>query len=176
MFVVEDNKLLTFSEFLVSESIKPKIVDYGTDLNNKEWKRLNYNSYITAFKSSGLIYIVFYRNGYIGLFSGKVEPFDNLEYIDSFEDLINVYNMDRTNTSEGIIIFNKAFYVFVQIIKLYNPKQILFDGNDKDLGGMYEKIVQNKFFLNQIKELGYCYVGKIEDLKRNYFKFERITT
>ena len=170
-----NGETMTFSEYLISESVKPKFTEFGTDLKNEKWKKLNDNFFVTCFKIHKTLYMAVYRLGYIGFYVAREpEEFNNLKNITNYDDFVEDYHFDRTSTHGAIIVFNNFFYVINKAILGFKPHVIRFDGNDKDLGGLYETMVKNRFFTKQVNELGYTYSGRKQIGKNNFFEFERV--
>ena len=51
MWTISENKIMTYSEYLLSEAIKPTVTEYGTDFKNEKWKNVGEGFYITHFKT-----------------------------------------------------------------------------------------------------------------------------
>jgi hypothetical protein len=56
MWIKEGNEIMLYSEYMLSEAIKPRTIDYGTDCKNKQWKDLGRGFQATYFETEDYIY------------------------------------------------------------------------------------------------------------------------
>jgi hypothetical protein len=168
MWIIENEQVFLCSEYMLSESIKPKQIDYGTDFENKQWRQLDHNFYVTFFKTTNW-YVVFYREGFVGF--GYIEK--SPDEFTSIQQIFDHNPFKQTNFYQATHIFNYAFYILIQIIKKFNPPSIYFDASASHLVGVYEAMVKNKTFLQHIQKNGYAYKGKLNQEKRSFYTFER---
>jgi hypothetical protein len=156
---------MTYSEFLLSESVSPVKTNYGTDLSNEEIIFEN-DQHFTFFKMKDLYYLVGVNSKTGEIYFGTSDTFDteSEDNIDNFDDT------KRGTNKLSLRVFNNVFYVLLEILKdISDIKKLYFNGANKDLENTYSLIVKNKFFLEKLKELGYNYKGKID----NNFTFRR---
>jgi len=52
MFIVENNEIISFTDYIISESVRPKEIDYGVneETNDKQFKK-GKNFYYTVFSN-----------------------------------------------------------------------------------------------------------------------------
>lgn len=168
-FIVIEDKILSFQEYCLTESIAPKKTAYGTndDADNKVIENV-YEALITFFKSNGIVYAVLIKS----YNDGVVVGFGASDVKNSFIKNLKAFTDKRTNGLSGGLAaqtFSKVFYVLVEIIKKKKlDYPLYFSGADPRLGILYDAVVKNKFFIEELKKLGYTYVGKEHD----HHKFE----
>ena len=143
----------TFSEWLMSESIKPLEVDFGSNpplFNNK--KMLNYLGGIsgTCFVSDNLLYAVqFSENGEVAFGVCNKIPKDLKELgMLKFSD-------NRIVTKSALKVLNKVFYVLIELLKSIK-KDVYFSAANEGLSNIYRAMLRNKFFNIELNKIGYC--------------------
>jgi len=158
---------LSFSEYLLTEGIKPKETSYGTDEYCK-------NGVIdTIYKKQFCSTLIKNEDEYIfvGILSDGECSFGTVKEQYYNKDLLEmssyISDKKKNNGSPAIKIFGKVFYVLLKIFKKYNLKTLKFEAANKDLGNVYSKMVKNKYFLKSLEDEDLYYNG----LQDGYFTF-----
>jgi hypothetical protein len=147
-------KPLTFEQWLLTEAIEPVLVEYGSNaplFNNKEISLLPSDIKSTCFLVRNLLYMVqLDSHGEIAFGVSEIIPETNEElYTLNFSDKIV-----KSIQSNGLNIFNKVFYVLLELLK--NTKDsIFFQSANVDLEHFYTKLLGNKFFNKRLNDIGY---------------------
>lgn len=160
---------ILYSDYVLSEAILPKQIEYGTDFRNKEWKQFG-TFFVTFFNSNNNQYVYIFQNGFIGF--GVLDKQPN--QIKNIADILNNNTFKRTRTPDVIKVFNNFFFITLEVIKKFQPEKLHFDGSDKALGNLYEIMLNNKKLLDEIKNHGFVYIDKKELNHRYFYTFERI--
>jgi len=154
MFLQDSNgNLVSFSEFCLSESIRPKPTQYGTDENasNGNIER-KFGIYYTFIKTEDAYWSVSIR------LDGEVAFSRRDDYSPDPMD----YSDDRRSTRSALQVFNHVFYVLLEMfdkIKVNTMTVITFEGANPALGKVYDRLVKNKWFLASMEEKGFEYSG-----------------
>jgi hypothetical protein len=147
----EDGRLLSFEEYLMSESFRPVEIQHGTnkDANNLEFG-VQGESIYTLFKLNGVYYCVQYRvsDGRIG-FGGS----------DQYSTQLKDYPDSPIRTKNAFKVFNHVFYIVSLMIKSYNLSKFIFTGARDGLIVVYSKMPHNKSFTGELNKLGFEYKG-----------------
>ena len=163
-FIREKGKFYSFFEYLLLESIKPKKIKWGSN-DNTDNNEFIYNnemkSYYTFFHFQDTNFIVYIRNN-------KEIGYEVIKAKKNLIDVVNqassmYFSTERIGINTAARIFSYVFYVILQVVKKLKYKEIYFSGADKKLGLMYDKLVQNKFFIKAVEKEGWFYTGKKED-------------
>lgn len=154
MLFTEDNKILTYNQYVLSEAIKPKVTDYGTDGMNGYFS-LSDNNLYTFFihKDKSYLFVIDKVNGEVG-FSSK-EGNISLNPSD--------YSLDSKNIHNAISVFNKVLYLITIAVKKHNLVTIMFEPANEYLGNFHKKLVNNDNFLKVLSDLGFVYHNDIKD-------------
>lgn len=146
------DQFLTFNEWLLSESILPTKVEYGNNpplFNNK--KILNYIGDVSGscFISDNLLYsIQFNADGEIAFGVSNKLPKD-------IKELAHVkFSDDRIITKSALSVFNKVFYVLVELLQK-QKRNVFFRSANGKLEGIYNAMLKNKYFNDELNKLGY---------------------
>ena len=150
--------ILSYSEFVaLNESVEPKIVNYGTDSQNKHWD-------ITVSKSTVYTFFSLSESHHIVVTMGLAAGFIGFGALNGkFSSNYKLYLEDRMSLSKALNIINKVFYVALQGAKKFDIKSLRFKGYDPQLCDFYDRIIENKFFQKHLQTAGYEYQGKIKD-------------
>lgn len=168
-FIYENGTFISFSEYLLSESIKPKEIDFGTNYdsyNNKAIVQMN-KLMLTSFKFNNKLYtVIIDKNNSVGFHWSEI-PENEISYydiigIDSSGDLV------QRGTS-AIKTFSYVFYIIIQMIKKFKIDEIKFDAAHKALGNVYDNIVKNKYFLEELEHQNLVFIKK----ENNEYLFKR---
>lgn len=162
-FIYENERFISFSNYCLSESIKPKEISYGLNdaTDDGEIKKLP-STMMTFFRHGDHTYMVsVMRNGEVGfgVSSSTERHLDN----------IIKFNTKRTGGGDAVKVFSYVFFVLGKINKQFGLKRLMFNSSDNMLGKMYDNLVKNKFFIKELKTMGYVYKGEIGV----YHTFER---
>jgi len=161
MLFEHENKLMFFREYILSEAIKPKETDFGTDGINKKFISTDRIVY-TFFKDNENSYLVA-----IDKLNGEV-AFSSKEGDITLNS--HDYNVSRKDTHNATRVFNKVFYIILFIAKKYDLDLISFDAANPALGNVYSIMVKNKKFLSELENHGYKYYAQID----NSYYFEKV--
>lgn len=155
-----NNDILTFREYLLSESIKPKSTNYGTDIDNnfsnKEWTDFEYG--YTFSKINDKYYCI--------LLKQQSDDMAEIAFATSDKSTNNPreYSVSRHDTHNILSVFSQLLYIFLEGIKIYpSIKYIIFESANPALGKAYDKMVKNKWLLETLKEQGFEYEGLLGD-------------
>jgi hypothetical protein len=160
--MVENGKIVSFSEWILSESVKPKQIDYGLNFkecNNKEIKNIQ-NMYLTAFNFNA-IHIV-------GLIDNEVtfaplEDYPNDIFSKDVLQMVEYMSDTKGNRNKSSLkVFNYVFYVLLEIIKTSKTEIFYFSSAHDKLSNLYSKIVQNKYFLGYLASEGFSFIEGTE--------------
>lgn len=157
-----ENNLMFFKEFILTEAIKPKETEFGTD--GKNGKFLSTDRIIYTFLKDD-------KNSYLV----AIDKVDGEIAFSSKEGNISLnhsdYNVSRKDTHNATRVFNKVFYIILIMAKKFNLELISFDAANPALGNVYSVMVKNKKFQDQLEKHGYKFYSEIG----NSYYFERTT-
>lgn len=153
--------LVSFSDFCLSESIRPKPTQYGTDRDMSDGNiERKGNTHYTFMKAEDSYWRVVIFNNEVGF--GRSEKY-SLDPSD--------YNTDRRDTRSALKIFNRVFYVLLEMfdkIRDNTMTVIKFDSAHPALGRVYDRMVKNKWFLESMSERDFEYIGLDKDGKHTF--------
>lgn len=156
MLFVLNNEFVGFSKYMLSESVIPKITNYGTNSNMSDNKWLETSlGYITYTKSDNTYYCIWISKSGEAMFLSSKEV--DISKLNDIDYIINTFDTGRTQTKRIINLFGEIIYILLQGAIKYRFNPIYFDGADKGLDKTYEYMVKNKYLLNKIEEYGYKY-------------------
>lgn len=153
-----DDKFIGLFDFLLSESIKPKVIDFGTneDFNDSSFFRVN--GIIGTSKYANRIYNVTFHesDGLLGFYFTYVKDidFNNFDYFDS---ILKDVQYELADPSHAAKVFSLVFYITLQLIKQYKIKTLKFNAQHSKLDKFYNALMKNKLFVNEFIRLGYDY-------------------
>jgi hypothetical protein len=155
MFLIENEEIITFTDYIISESVRPKEITYGTnkETDNGEFgSKTNY--YYTFFNKNEKYYmVVIDKKGNFGFGVNEKE----------FSDDIEDYDDSRKQTRNALTVFSHIVYVLLEFANKSKIKHLKFSAADPALGNVYSRMVKNKQLLNDIEQAGYRYFGLIDD-------------
>lgn len=163
---MENGKYLGMHSFLsLDESVGPKETDCGSDGKNKEWlqSKIDPEHHITFFshKPDRHVLVTLHKDtGELG-FSVKRGELSHDE---------NDYQTKRTDLGDALPVFNKVAHVTLEGAKKHKLDMIAFDGANRDLDKTYDKIVNNKYFIDKMKERGFYYHGQGKLVPHHIFR------
>lgn len=160
MLFEHKNKLMFFKEFILTEAIKPKETDFGTDGKNRKFLSSDKIVY-TFFKDDKNSYLVA-----IDKVNGEV-AFSSKEGEISLNS--SDYDVSRKDTHNATKVFNKVFYIILIMVKKYDLDLISFDAANPALGNVYSVMIKNKKFQEELEKVGYKFYAEIG----NSYYFER---
>lgn len=162
MFYIADkmsNKILSFEEFSISESLRPLRIDYGTDLKNEEWNSVEDIKW-TFIKYDRYFYCIIIDHGQIGFATSQ---FFDQKKMGVWENIPKYFDFDERKTSSAAKVFSHVFYVIIAGIKKYNIPLFFFSAQHPALGNVYKRMVEkNKYFLDAVDKAGFQSEGEIE--------------
>lgn len=160
MFLKTENGcIISFSNYCLSESIKPRTTDWGTniELNDRVVKHHpTLGAYYAFFNASDAYWVVFFAYA-----DTKAE----VGFATSNEFSLNLtsYTINRQLTSSALKVFNKVFFVIIEMLakpELKEINTIYFDAANPALGKVYDRLQQNKFFLSHLEDAGFVFDRK----------------
>lgn len=162
-FIFENNKIISFSDYCLSESIKPKEINYGTNnlFNNSEFIKIG-SLILTSFEFNDKVYTVINSENDIGFHALNKSEINYLNF--NYIEEIQKKSIELT-ASNAIKIFSFVFFIIKDMIKKYNLTIITFDGENVKLSKMYDNLIKNKFFIEEMKNLKFEYC---EDSKNKH--------
>ncbi|MCG7944830.1 MAG: hypothetical protein N0C84_00630 [Candidatus Thiodiazotropha taylori] len=156
--MLTDNlKMLNFKGYLaLTESLRMTKTKFGTNSSMSNGKiETNFGTHHHTFFDAGNTYV------FVGLVAGGEVGFGTSS---EFSLDVTDYDMDPKNfRKSSIVLFSKVFYVIVEMLKQTKTKEVRFSGDNANLERMYDKVVKNKYFLDELDKIGYKYRGKLGD-------------
>lgn len=152
MIIFENNNILSFSEYCLSESIKPREISFGIneDMNDLDIAQ-DHNAAYTFFKFDDLFYCVTFlkKSMTVGFGVSEKHSLTPSDYVS-----------DRTQTRRALMVFNHVLFVLFLMIGVFSPIFVKFESANPALGKVYDRMVDNQFVLNYIENNGYRYEGE----------------
>jgi hypothetical protein len=149
----EQKRMMTFGEFCLSESIAPKSVAYGTDIemNDKTFYVSSDDDLATFFEFNKLFYCVTYiaRNKEVGFGVSEKQSVDMSDYSDT-----------KIQTSKALQVFGHVMFIIMTMANEQRLDVIKFDSANTKLGEIYDRLVNNKFIMKYINDKHFEYTGK----------------
>lgn len=160
MLVNDEGVVMLFRDYILSESIRPRYTEYGTDLKNRQWNHHN-EGYFTFYEGEQYIYCVMITDkGNVGFFtSNKDVDVSNIKLPRSVFD--SGFTFEKRTTERYLKTFNRSFYVILEGVNKFKIDEVKFSGADINLSITYESLVKNKFFLDVMRQEGFEYKGFI---------------
>ncbi len=151
---------------ILMEAIEPKEVPYGTneDADNGEIRTTGSAQY-TFFKDGDYYYVVGVdENGVFGFGA-------NMAYSPNIES----YSVERVRSVSAFRVFSKVMYVLSQLVASARRPiyYIKFAAADHKLAGLYTKMVKNRRLLDEVRRMGFRYVGVMEEQGKERYIFAR---
>ena len=164
-----NDNFMSLDSFLLSESIKPKIIEYGTNekFNNSKIFRIN-NVIGTSFKYNDKIYTITFdtNENEFGFYFVLLKDVDFTNF-DYFNTILDEVDQVVNNPSNAAKIFGFVFHIILEIIEKYNLKMIKFNGANNKLDKFYTKLMQNKLFIDEFTKLNFEF-----SMENGYFVFK----
>lgn len=152
MIIHVNEQMMSFSEYCLSESIKPAEISYGINhaMDDQDIKQSDKHAY-TFFKFDDLYYSVTFlkKTMEVGFGVSEQHSLDPNKYVD-----------DRTQTRRALRVYGHVMFVLFEILDFYKPPYIKFDSANPAVGKVYDRMVDNKFIMNYINQNGYIYEGQ----------------
>lgn len=159
MLITENGKVMSFTEWRLSESVAVIETDYGVDRFAQD-KRLELigNFWVSLLLNDTRYYMVGVNKetGSVSFGASGKYSLDPSNYSD-----------DRKQTSNAILVLGKVMFVVFRIALQKRISEISFEGANPALGTVYQRMVNNKFFLNSVRDAGYKFSH--EDSRRYIF-------
>lgn len=155
MFLIENEEIITFTDYIISESVRPKEITYGTneETDNGEFGSRP-NHYYTFFNKNEKYYMVVVdKKGNFGFGVNEKE----------FSDDIKDYDDSRKQTRNALTVFSHIVYVLLEFVNKSKIKHLKFSAADLALGNVYSRMIKNKQLMNDIEQSGYRYFGFLDD-------------
>lgn len=160
MFIRNQGDLVSFTDYLLSESILPKKTAYGTDLLAKD-KTIqttgNLIWTITRHDDNYYMVLVNKNTGECGF--GAYDKWDG--------DFDLPFSHDRRMSTNALASFGYVWYVLLEIADKHKLTLLKFDAADQKLSRVYDRMIENKFFLSYLSKSGWSYQGK----PNNFYTF-----
>lgn len=159
-----DDKFVGLFDFLLSESIKPKIIEFGINkyFNDSNFFEVN-NIIGTSFKYSNRLYNITLNksDSSLSFYFTYIKDidFNNFDYFDS---ILQEVQYELADPSHAAKVFSLVFYVTLQLVTKYKIKTIKFDAQHNRLDKFYNTLMKNKLFMDEFIKLGYSY-SKTDD-------------
>lgn len=146
---------------ILSESIKPRPVPYGTDFVNHQWRQLQGGQWVTFFRSNKDLFVVIYHMGSIAFGHNYFKPDVDISDIQTYDQLRYNYsfNVDKGHHTNALLVFNQVFYVILDAIRKFDPEVVKFGSGSVKLEDMYKQLVRNKSFTQVLDDAGYFFTG-----------------
>lgn len=155
---IEDRFICLF-DYLLSESIKPAKIEYGTnkDFNNEKFFRVN-NMVGTSFVYDNKLYSVILNEGNIvGFHFSYIKDIDFNDF-NYFENVLRVLDYKLEVPAHAAKVFGLVFFILLEMVSKYNLKYIKFDAEHTKLDKFYDTLFSNKLFVKEFEERGYEFV------------------
>lgn len=155
-YIVHENKIMTLTDFCLSEAILPKETAFGTDkdMNDGKTKRIGDpvdRFHYTFFKGKKSHHIAgIHANGEVGIGTSDEHTLDPFKYDDSRR---------RTN-DDARHFFGKAMHVIHHIADKHGINHLKFDASNPKLGSVYDMMSRSPSTVKSMKERGWSYKGK----------------
>ena len=167
IFTRYQGKLMNFNQFVMSEGIAPKKTSFGYDKDASNSKLMsNDGQWLTFVKIDGNAYVAMLSGPNFGFATSTEEEFDanyvHLRFrgVDRFMD---IFDDNPTNTKSALRVFNKIFYVAIQMVEQTGREDLIFSAATRNLESLYSKMVKNKSFLSAISKMGWAFNGQSGD-------------
>jgi hypothetical protein len=160
-----NGKIVTFSEYLLSESIRPKNISYGLNKDTNDSKIYNKGGitgtlFLHPKSEYGILVAIVNKEAVFGIYDKDLHS--------NFNDIIEVLSdRNERGTAPGLKICSHVFYVILELLKITKDTELFFDASNRDLGRVYDYLVKNKYFIEELDKIGFTYK---EDSK---YKFKR---
>lgn len=164
-----NDNFISVDSFLLSESIKPKMIEYGTNEKFNNSKIFRINSVIgTSFKYNDKIYTITFdtNENEFGFYFVLLKDVDFTNF-DYFSTILDEVDQVVNNPSNAAKIFGFVFHIILEIIEKYNLKMIKFNGANNKLDKFYTKLTQNKLFIDEFTKLNFEF-----SMENGYFVFK----
>lgn len=162
-FIFENGNIISFRDYLLSESIKSKIISYGTNYKEYDNKKIeNINSIkLTSFIFEDKVYTIIIDNSNSVGFHFSELPDKEIDYFEIIK--VDTSGKAVRNSSSAIKVFSYVFYVILEIADKFNLKELKFSAEHLSLGKVYDNLVKNKFFIDELKSKNFNFIGKKDD-------------
>lgn len=161
----DERVFMGFATFLsLSESIKPKETEYGTDSKNGEWDSSILNHHHTFFShrpDHHVLVTLNHRSGELAFAT---------HHGDFSTDVWKHYSNERQNRDDSFTVLGKALHVGLDGAKKHGMKHLVIKGADDGLRHAYKTFLKNKFLQKHLEDNGYRYSHSDNDAHH----FERI--
>lgn len=151
-FIFENGNIIEFNSYCLSESIKPKKVNFGCnipDFNNETFYSLEGDSVIgTSFYFKEIVYTVSYFKGEIGF------HISDESHISNYKEFM-LSNKKQTIASNAILVFSNILYIIIEMTNKFNLSEIRFQGENNKLDKMYSNLIKNKIFISELNKIGF---------------------
>lgn len=168
-----NNRLWTFGDFMVSESVRLKKTEFGVNsfIDDRNFKRIDtLKASITFIEYQDSLYLIFLDdNNEFGFGTLK----DNHKYVTDTDVNIDKIIIDITDDNlnvgaPAIKIFSKIMYVMAEMVKIFNLEDFYFSSANDKLSPVYDKLVMNKYFLSDLSDKDISFINKKDN--EYYFK------
>jgi hypothetical protein len=158
----QSGDLVSFTDYILSESILPKKTSYGTDTETKNSAiGIHKNLLWTVTKHDDNYYMVLVNKNTGECGFGVYDKWDG--------DFDLPFSHERKMSSNALTSFGYVWYILLEIADKHSLSQIKFDAADPKLGRVYDRMIQNKLFLSYLSNSGWTY----KDKTNNFYYFIR---
>lgn len=158
MFVPLNDSFVSFSEFLLSESIIPVKTVFGTDkgATNGSIGVVGGDLFWTVIKHKNHFFLVYYskRSGYCGF--GVTDSWEG----DLEGEMEKIVSGAQNLGANALRVFGNVFFVLIKLVEKAKAAVVKFDAADSKLGKVYDRMVENKPFLKALEKEGWEFKGK----------------
>lgn len=172
MFFVDNDEFISFRDFCLCESIKPKAVLYGTNatLDNLRWIEVSSqdtNGIYTFIQVDQFYYLILLQTDGEVMFGAS----DSLDFglIDDITYISKTFTDTRRDTNKVLRVFGNIIYIILQATKELNVEFIKFYAANEALSKAYIVMFKNKHLLDSLKEYGWIFNG----MDQEYYTFTK---
>lgn len=163
---VVDNipQILTFEEWLLSESVKPKETLYGNNVGFDNNKISKIGPFYETFFLDTFLYHVAIENNIVG-FGVSVDIPTTEEELDNL-----TFSDQRIVTKSALNVFNKVFFVILKLLEEAKLKEVNFVAANSDLKKIYDALLANRYFNEELNKIGYSNLIYEDNKYKSKFK------
>lgn len=159
-YMVYDGKIMSLSDFCLSEAILPRKTEFGTndDMNDGKTKTIGdkvHHAHYAFFKGKNSHHAVSVDNhGVVGVGTSDEHTLDPFKYDDS----------RRRTKDDAKHFFGSVMHVVHNIADRHGIKRLSFDAAHPKLGSVYGMMVKSPATVKSMKDHGWSYGGKSGDV------------
>ena len=138
-------KITPLTEYVLSESLTPKFVNYGTndETNNSEYIENSQRMLLTIFTYNKLKFaVIINNNGVLGFGYSDIQT-NLVNNLDQFTDERGKFKIGANIAAK---VFSSVMYVVFDLVKIKKLNVIKFNATDDRLDKFYRTVIRNKHF------------------------------